>query len=232
MTALRTGFLCCLVWSLFLPSVGGAQPVAKLSADIGPRPVSEALAAFGRQTGVQLIYVSSVAETQLSKGAGAGLAAPEALAQLLDGTGLSFEFLNARTVRIFEAPIIVPTQTTSTAELPRRAVPRALGLEEVVVSGARGLEPVSRVPIAMIVWTERDMQASHVKGIAQIAMLTPGVDFGFSPGIGDEYTDLVIRGVAARHGATAGVLAGHRPPQVVRPRGGQARDQVAGHSSS
>src|SRR5215472_16803767 len=113
MTTRRRGLLLGLVWSVVVTSAGGTEPPVRLSADIAPRPVSEALAAFGRQTGLQLIYVSSVAETQQSKGARAGLPAPEALAQLLDGTGLGFEFLNARTVRIYSAPRIVPTLIAS-----------------------------------------------------------------------------------------------------------------------
>jgi outer membrane receptor protein involved in Fe transport len=155
--------------------------------------------------------VSSVAEAQQSKGARAGLAAPEALAQLLDGTGLSFEFLNARTVRIFPAPTIVPTLTTSSAVPRRRSAPRTLGLDEVVVTARRGQEPLSTVPIDMVVWTEQAMEVSHIKGIADIAVLTPGVVFGFSPIIGDGYTDLVIRGVTSRHGVAVGVYVDDSP---------------------
>jgi outer membrane cobalamin receptor len=182
-----------------------------LTADIAPRPLSEALDAFGRQTGLQLIYVSSVADTRQSKGARAGLAAREALTQLLEGTGLTFEFLNARTVRIFAAPTTVPTLTTSSTVPSRHSAPRALGLEEVLVTGTRGQEPLSSVPIDMAVWTEKAMEASHIKGIAEIAALTPGVAFGISPVLGDEYTDLVIRGVTSRHGVAVGVYVDDSP---------------------
>jgi outer membrane receptor protein involved in Fe transport len=185
-----------------------------LTADIAPRPLSEALDAFAHQTGLQLIYVSSIAETEQSKGARAGLPASEALAQLLDGTRLSFEFLNPRTVRIFAALTIVPTLTASLPTVPHAAVrhvPGAAGLEEVLVSGARGQESLSRVPIDMAVWTAEAMEASHAEGIAQIAALTPGIDFGFSPTTGDAYTDLVIRGVTNRHGAAVGVYMDDSP---------------------
>jgi hypothetical protein len=112
--------------------------VLKLSADIAPRPVAEALAAFAHQTGLQLIYVSTIAETLQSKGAPAGLSAPAALTQLLDGTGLAFEFLNARTVRILPAPTVVAAASAA-ASAPQRASRRppagdASGLEEVIVN--------------------------------------------------------------------------------------------------
>src|SRR5262249_17862071 len=169
MTALRTVLLGCLLGGVFQSTATGAEPV-HLSADIAPRPLPEALAAFGRQTGLQLIYVSSVAETQHSKGAPAGLSAPAALPRLLDRAGPTVEFLNARTVRIYAAPAVVPTLTASSPPAPHaaRQVP-TVGLEEVVVSGARGQEPLSRVPIDMAVWTAEAMEASHVLGIAQIA---------------------------------------------------------------
>src|SRR5215471_6762352 len=183
MTALRTVLLGCLLGAVLLSTTAAAE-LARLSADIGPRPLTEALTAFGRQTGLQLIYVSSVVETQYSKAARAGLAAPVALEQLLDGTGLRFEFLNARTVRIFPAPTVVPTLTASSYVPPhpavQRASVRATALEEVIVRGTRGDQAVSRIPVDMVVWTEKGMEVSGVKGMAQIGALTPGIGFGFS----------------------------------------------------
>ena len=203
------------MWSLLASPARGAGPEVTLPADIGPRPVAEALAAFGRQTGLQLIYVSTIAETQQSKGARAGLTASEALTQLLDGTGLTFEFLNARTVKIFAVPAVVPTLTTSSSTPPRterRGSSRVLGLDEVVITGTRGQEPISRVPMDIKVWTEDAMEASGIKGMAQLGALTPGVGFAFSPGLGgDEYTHLDIRGVTNRWGATVGTYLDDTP---------------------
>jgi iron complex outermembrane recepter protein len=220
MTTRRKGLLVCLLWGVFLAPAGDAEPATTLSADIGPRPLSEALAAFGRQTGLQLIYVSSVAETQQSKGARAGLSAAAALKQLLDGTGLKFEFLNARTVRIFPAPAVVPTLSASSLAPPRsagrQAGSRAVGLDEVIITGTRGQEPLSRVPIDMAVWTEEAMRASGVKGMSQIGALTPGMDFGFSPVGSDFYTHFDIRGVTNRGGATVGVYMDDVPVPPIR----------------
>jgi outer membrane receptor protein involved in Fe transport len=192
----------------------GPDSTLRLSADIAPRPVTEALAAFGRQTGLQLIYVSTIAEAQQSKGARAGLTASDALTQLLDGTGLAFEFLNARTVRIFPAPVVVPTLS---AALPaprnteRGGSSRVLGLDEVVVTATRGEEPLIRVPMDIKVWTQEAMQVSDIKGMAQLGALTPGVGYAFSPGLADAYTHLDIRGVTNQWGATTGVYLDDTP---------------------
>jgi outer membrane receptor protein involved in Fe transport len=176
--------------------------------------VAEALETFGRQTGLQLIYVSSIAETPKSKGAPAGLAAPAALTQLLEGTGLTFEFLNARTVKIFPAPAVVPAFTAASPALhtEHRGGSRVPGLDEVVITGSRGQEPVSRVPMDIKVWTAEAMEVSGIKGMAQLGALTPDVGFAFSPSIGgDIYTHLDIRGVMNRWGATVGPFLGDTP---------------------
>ena len=78
-----------------------AEASAELSHDIAAQPLAQALSEFANQTGLQLIYVSEIAAKQASNGASRGLAAPDALRRLLAGTGLRFEFLNDRTVRIF-----------------------------------------------------------------------------------------------------------------------------------
>jgi hypothetical protein len=208
------GVLGCVAWGVFVALAAAAEVTATLTADIPPGPVSDALVAFGRQTGLQLIYVSSVVETQHSKGARAGLTASAALNQFLDGTGLTFEFLNARTVRIFPAPAVVPALPASSEShsAARHASSHGLGLEEVVITGTRGREPVSKVPVDIKVWTEEAMEASDIKGMTQLAALTPGVGFAFSPAVGgDSYTHLDIRGGTNRWGATTGVYLDDTP---------------------
>ena len=64
-------------------------------------PLAQALDAFARQTGLQLVYVSHAVQGIISKGAPAGLTPRETLNRLLEGTGVTFEFLNERTVRIY-----------------------------------------------------------------------------------------------------------------------------------
>jgi outer membrane receptor protein involved in Fe transport len=177
--------------------------------------MSEALDTFGRQTGLQLIYVSSVAEAQHSKGARAGLTAAAALTQLLEGTGLTFEFLNARTVKIFPTSAAASTPTGSSSSQPhaeRYGSSRAPVLDEVVITGSRGSVPLSRAPMDIKLWTEEAMEASGIEGMAQLGALTPGVGFAFSPGVGsDIYTHLDIRGVTNKWGATVGPFLSDTP---------------------
>jgi beta-barrel assembly-enhancing protease len=79
----------------------------QLAVDIAPQPLSRALENLAHQSGLEVVYLSDVIQDQTTQGAPAGTAARDALAQLLDGTGLTFRYLNARMVRILtgEAPL-------------------------------------------------------------------------------------------------------------------------------
>lgn len=211
MTPLRSVVLCGMC---YLSSVaGGAEPARVLSQAIEPQPLDAALEALARQTRLHFIFVSSVADSQRSKGAPAGLAPAAALAQLLDGTGLQYQFLSERTVRVFVAPAEAPsTPALGREHTVRRVAPVSAPLEEVVVTSARGDEPSSTVPIDVAVWTESAMEASRIKGITQLADLTPGVDFHYVTVVGSDFqTSLAIRGVAERHGAAVGMYLDDTP---------------------
>ena len=221
MTARLTGLLLCLVWSTFAAPARSAEPATTLAADIGPRPVAEALAAFGRQTGLQLIYVASIADAQQSKGARAGQSLSEALTQILDDTGLRFEFLNPRTVRIYAPPperqTVSQVAVASERQTSRHGAAPALALAEVIVTATRREEWADKVPISMAVWTQEAMEASGVKSMTEIGALTPGVELDFDSITGSaDYTNLVIRGVTARHGTTTGVYIDDSPVPAAR----------------
>jgi predicted Zn-dependent protease len=75
-----------------------------LAVQIPPQPLAQALDALSLQSGLQFVYVTALVQDQRSGGAPAGLTARDALARLLEGTGLTFQFLNDRTVCIVRAP--------------------------------------------------------------------------------------------------------------------------------
>ena len=105
---LHAASICAPVAFLGAPAtLTQASESTALTADIPAQPLAQALAAFRRQTGLQLIYVSSVISNQRSQAVAAGLNADEALARLLQGTGLRFEHLTPRSIRIF-AGVVAP----------------------------------------------------------------------------------------------------------------------------
>jgi iron complex outermembrane recepter protein len=161
------------------------EPTA-LAADIPAQPLAQALAAFGHQTGLQLIYVSSVIDSQKSQAVAAGLKADEALARLLQGTGLRFEHLTPRSIRIF-AGVITPTATA----------PRVLAAEvrdEVIVTANRREEKLQDVPITVQAITGDELKELNVATASDLLKFTPNVSYsGNGPGTGN----LFIRGLGS-----------------------------------
>jgi len=97
--------ICCLV-SLSAAGTAGTAMAAPLqqpvsASAIPAMPLNKALDAFARREHLQLVYVSTVADGVRTQGAPAGLAAEKTLQKLLDGTGLKYRFLNAKTVTIY-----------------------------------------------------------------------------------------------------------------------------------
>ena len=165
--------------------------------------------AFARQTGLQgSFYVSEVVHDQRSRAVSSGLSASNALGRLLQGTGLQFEYLTSRSVHIL-AGVVGPPKPVVT-QTPKREA-----MQEVIVTAEKREESLEVVPISANVLTSADMNAAGIKGISEIAAVTPGVeyDFGtqFGPGI---LTKLGIRGIKSEIGApTTGIYIDDVPIQ-------------------
>src|SRR5688572_11038230 len=94
--------------ALALLTIAGVLHCAPAFADnmaqpIPSQPLSDALETFGRQTGLQLIYRSSLSQGVRSHEVPAGKPVDEALSILLQGTGLDFAYVNERTVTVVRA---------------------------------------------------------------------------------------------------------------------------------
>jgi iron complex outermembrane recepter protein len=99
---IKSYMLVAFAVALAATAWGQVPPAAAspLQEQIAPQPVSTALAILARQSGLQLIYGSETVKGLQSKGSPPGLSAREALGRVLDGTGLTYEFLNDHTVTI------------------------------------------------------------------------------------------------------------------------------------
>jgi len=171
----------------------------KLASNIPGQPLSTALAAFADQTGLQLGYDSGLVQALQSKGARAGQSPSRALSHLLGGTGLRFEFLNPRTVRIYAPP-------AGGNEPAKPASPNPEELSQVIVTGPRA-QPLEKLPSSVLAYTKVDMQAAGIKGMAEVGAMTPGVEFDYFSSVGGGvYTNTALRGVTDRHGPATGIF--------------------------
>lgn len=151
---IRSAILAALVSSTL--SVGtlaagggsGADGVG-LETAVTSGPLREVLEEFARQTGLQLVYSSSLGKGVTSPGAPAGLSTRETLLEMLGGTGLVFEFVNERTVTVLKRPEGEPLLALADPEHRARMRARlpsgldALAFGQVVITGTHipGAEP-------------------------------------------------------------------------------------------
>jgi len=180
MSSVRNPLAICATLSFL--AFTRAEAFEKLSHDIAAQPLTQALSEFADQTGLQLVYVSEIAAKQASNGASRGLAAPDALRRLLAGTGLQFELLNDRTVRIFAvsgcaSPSGCVGPPFGAAALPpvrpsARRLPSDL-LEEVIVAGTRWwLDPtVGVAPVTVL--DRRDIERGGESSIGDVLQSLP-----------------------------------------------------------
>jgi outer membrane receptor protein involved in Fe transport len=187
---------------LLSSTIVSAQTAAPLTSDIPSQSLPQALALFARQTGLQIVYLSGVIREQRSPGAPAGLAPEAALTHLLAGTGLRFEYLNARSIRILPAPAPAHERATPTA-----AAVISTPTPEVIVTASSINPTMERVPVSLTVWSAEDLQTAQINDAASLARLTPGVEFDayqdYSAGI---ETNISIRGINARDGSTVALF--------------------------
>jgi iron complex outermembrane recepter protein len=86
-----------------------------VAAAIRPQPLSDALETFAKYTGYEIVYRTEVARGLSSQGAEAGVSPAETLEQLLRGTGLTFVFVNDRTIAIVKSSDRAPRPRPSGA---------------------------------------------------------------------------------------------------------------------
>jgi len=153
-----------------------AEPAA-LSGDIPAQPLGAALEVFARQTGLHVVYVSEIVREQESHPVSAGLGAAEALARLLQGSGLRFEFLTPRSVRILAARTAPGAQSTaaeSQEHLPEVRVTgsRIPGPAEIAVAS-----PMQVVTAQEVLLSGRTDAVDIVSALPQM-ITTSATDFG------------------------------------------------------
>jgi iron complex outermembrane recepter protein len=169
-----------------------ASESAVLTAPIPAQSLARALEAFARQTGLQLVYVSGVVRDQNSHAVPAGVSTQEALTQLLQGSGLQFEYLTPRTVRILVAPPGPPQE-------PAAKIPAIGELQEVIVPANRRVEKLQDVPATIQVLTGETLARLNATTFDDFVKYLPAVT---AHGVGPGQNNIYVRGLAT---ATVGI---------------------------
>jgi len=193
-----------------------------------------ALQRLSRERRIHIIFVSEDVSLLSTRGANGSLTTDEALNQLLDGTGLTFRYIDAETVSIIPiATATVPrvrvsdtrtdqglplriSQTQSAASGGQATPGRARTgdgavslITEVTVTSRRFSESVRDVPISISAYGRKTLDAAGVKEFSAVAQFTPGVVF--NPG----NNLIAIRGISSTAGAaTTGVYIDDAPVHI------------------
>jgi outer membrane receptor protein involved in Fe transport len=157
-----------------------AQPTV-LTADIPAQPLARALDAFSRQTGLHLVYISGVIRDQRSRAVSAGLGVDDALARLLEGTGLEFRYLTPHSIRIL-ASTKSDVQAPAAEEIP-----------EIIVSANRRDENLQNVPITIQALTGDTLVKLNATTFDDFVSYLPGVS---AHGVGPAQNNIYVRGLA------------------------------------
>ena len=167
------------------------EPTA-LTADIPAQPLAQALEGFARQTGLQLVYVSDVLRDQKSHAVSAGLGANEALTRILQGTGLKFEYLTSRSIRILAAAVGPPRGAAP-------MTPAGEELQEVIVTANRREENLQNVPMTIQVLTGATLAKLNATTFDDFVKYLPAVT---AHGVGPGQNNIYVRGLGT---AVAGI---------------------------
>ena len=95
----------CLAIVGLSESQGGGTEIARTLTNIPAQPLGTALKALARDLGLQVIYRADLVDDVWSSGAVGQLTPKEALEKLMDGTGLTYRYLNESTVTIEKASV-------------------------------------------------------------------------------------------------------------------------------
>ncbi len=163
-----------------------ALAFGSLAENIAAEPLPQALTALAEQTGLQILYVSDLAQGKTSQAVPKGLDATQALRRLLEGSGLTFERLNERAVRLRVLPAPRAPHNTEPA------------LDEVVVVANSREQRLQAVPISARVIDSAELAPFGLRSVDQVLTAVPGVQYSASPQWGAGlYNRLAMRGVVA-----------------------------------
>jgi iron complex outermembrane recepter protein len=184
---------------------------AERSFDIPAQSLAGAIAAFGRQSGLQVSIAASDARGRRSQPVRGSHAPETALRLMLAGTGLSHRFSGARTVTVFDpaatSPATARAQATTpldpiTIEARRAKQETARGPVEGYVAtrsdaGSKTDTPIIETPQSISVVTSDQMTARAVQSVTEALQYTPGV-YTHPGGKDPRYDFFSIRGFDAQ----------------------------------
>lgn len=204
------------------PSSSRAQPDGVVSFDIPAQPLASALTEFARQSGQELLYSPDAAEGRTGNAVSGKLSRADAMAELLEGTGLEFLITTRGGMMIGEPSVVEsyrnriqkpagersqadasvqnaladgPAATDAAATTLSVETARREGIEEIIVTGQKKEERIQDVPIAISAFSMDQLDNQKIEGGFDLLKAIPNVTFSKSNFSGYNFQ---IRGIGTQ----------------------------------
>ncbi len=181
---------------------------AEIYFNVPPQAMSDALNIYAEQAGIEILYLSSIVDGLQANGITGNYPPREALEKLLEGSGLTFEYLDDKKVSIRHntsqyappasddaAPIrAAQTQAPAAAQPAVQQVEEEEGevLEEIVVTAQRREAVLQQVPIAITALQGDFLRQEQVFTTEDLSLYTPSLHI-FAEATNSEF--YTIRGI-------------------------------------
>lgn len=184
-------------------AIAGGAPVAgfaqeTISYSIPAGSLDTALVRFGAASGVQVLYTSSITAGLQSPGVSGSLPPEEALAQLLAGSGLSYQFNGPTSVTLIGSDV-----QAGAAAAPADG---STVLDTIVVTGGKLAVDQQRNPVSTSVMTGEQITRDRITDIRSAIAMMPNV--GSSPS-NNNNNGITIRGINSEG---LGEVSGNQAP--------------------
>ncbi|MGE5501019.1 MAG: TonB-dependent receptor domain-containing protein, partial [Ignavibacteriales bacterium] len=168
-TTTHARLMCGVAAAVIIACAGVAHAEDAPTINIAPQSLATALYEFGGQTGHQVLFTPDLAAAKTTRGVSGATDQQLALAQLLDGTGLTFQ-RSGDTFLITRAD--APQSGSAAGDGADAGTVAAL-----VVTAQKKEENIQDVPIAISAFTEKSLQEQKIEGGFDLLKAIPNVTF-------------------------------------------------------
>ena len=152
--------------------------------EIPPGTLSEVLAAFEKATGLRVMLPADDYKNLPSKGVSGNFSPEQALAQILDGTGLTYDFTASKTVTL---RLLGPNETV-----------QIVG-ENGTVSSPKYTQPLREIPQTITIINKQSIEEQGATTLRDVLQNVPGLTITAGEGGAPAGDNLTLRGFSARN---------------------------------
>ncbi len=163
--------------------VGGSVFADPVTVEVPAQDLASALRSFAEQSGVQVVFVTALADGHATGGFSGSGEPEEILEQLLAESGLVWRLDNGHTFVIEQGEL---QQTADADEAPTQVT------DSIIVTARRREEKLEDVPISAVVLTEEILNDKGAEEFFDVAREIPNLDV---TGTGRDSLGLSIRGI-------------------------------------